>query len=43
MMYPRLINLDFTPKNTFKRLLENAVESNFNMLRVWGGGQYEVD
>jgi beta-mannosidase len=42
-MYPRIINPDFQPKNTFQQLLDDAVDSNFNMLRVWGGGQYEVD
>lgn len=40
MMYPRLINPDFTPANTIENLLNDAVESNFNMIRVWGGGQY---
>jgi beta-mannosidase len=24
-------------------LLESSKESNFNMLRVWGGGVYETD
>ncbi len=43
MMYPRIINPTFNPKNTFQKLLEDAQNSNFNMLRVWGGGQYEVD
>ncbi len=43
MMYPRLINKDFQSRNTFQKLLDDAVDSNFNMLRVWGGGQYEVD
>lgn len=28
-------------KDTYKRLISNAVEANFNMLRVWGGGIYE--
>ena len=26
-----------------KNLLEEAVECNFNMLRIWGGGLYETD
>ena len=43
MMYPRIINSDYNPRNTYKKLLDDAVRSNFNMLRVWGGGQYEVD
>jgi beta-mannosidase len=27
----------------YRRLVEEAVASNFNMLRVWGGGLYEQD
>ena len=23
--------------------MEDAVDSNFNMIRLWGGGQYESD
>lgn len=29
--------------NNYKRLLDDAVASNMNMLRVWGGGIYEDD
>mgnify|MGYP000901941206 FL=1 len=43
MMHPRLINKDFYPPKSIQSLLDDAVESNFNMLRVWGGGQYESD
>ena len=43
MMYPRLINPEFTPKYTIEHLLNDTVESNFNMIRLWGGGQYESD
>lgn len=43
MMYPRLINPEFTPKNTIEKLFNDTVESNFNMIRLWGGGQYESD
>ena len=43
MMYPRLINSDFHPKNTIENLITDAAESNFNMIRLWGGGQYESD
>jgi len=42
-MYPRLTNLKYQPKNTIENLLSDAVASNYNMLRVWGGGQYESD
>jgi len=31
-----------TPETT-RELLQSAVEANMNMLRVWGGGQYESD
>ncbi|MDF1567524.1 MAG: glycoside hydrolase family 2 protein [Spirochaetaceae bacterium] len=30
-------------KEVYRRLLEDAVEANMNMLRLWGGGQYEKD
>ena len=31
-----------TPEAT-RELLQSAVDANMNMLRVWGGGQYEAD
>ena len=40
MLYPRLTNPNYQPGTTFEKLLDDAVESNFNMIRVWGGGQY---
>lgn len=43
MFYPRLTNLQYNPGNTIEALIGAAVESNFNMIRVWGGGQYESD
>lgn len=44
MFYTRLTNPSYnSQKNTFERLLNDAVESNFNMIRIWGGGQYESD
>ena len=41
MLYPRLTNNAYKSGNTIHNLLEDAVKSNFNMIRVWGGGQYE--
>ena len=38
MMYPRLANM-----KKITTLLEDAVISNFNMIRLWGGGQYEYN
>lgn len=40
MFYPRSTNSRYTPGNTIEALLDAAVESNFNMIRIWGGGQY---
>jgi beta-mannosidase len=40
MFYPRLSNAAYTPANSIEALIDAAVESNFNMLRIWGGGQY---
>ncbi|KAK9509492.1 hypothetical protein O3M35_006799 [Rhynocoris fuscipes] len=39
---------DILPENTYieervTRLLEAAVDANFNMMRVWGGGVYESE
>ena len=31
-----------TPEST-RELLQSAIDANMNMLRVWGGGQYEAD
>ncbi|MCS7179904.1 MAG: glycoside hydrolase family 2 protein, partial [bacterium] len=28
-------------KNKYKKLIDYAIEQNFNMLRIWGGGIYE--
>jgi beta-mannosidase len=30
-------------RRRYETLVDRALESNFNMLRVWGGGQYESD
>jgi beta-mannosidase len=41
------IPMDALPENEsaqrYETLLNDAVEANMNMLRVWGGGQYERD
>ncbi|MBN2618109.1 MAG: glycoside hydrolase family 2 protein [Spirochaetales bacterium] len=29
--------------DVYRRLLEDSVEANMNIIRVWGGGQYEKD
>lgn len=41
MLYPRLTNKNYKPGNTHERILQDAVDSHFNMIRLWGGGQYE--
>jgi beta-galactosidase/beta-glucuronidase len=45
MFHPRLTNPSHRPPTayTHAQLLSDAVESNFNMIRLWGGGQYETD
>ncbi len=30
-------------REVYEELLQSAVDANMNMLRVWGGGQYEAD
>ncbi|HTS19228.1 MAG TPA: hypothetical protein VMP11_16750 [Verrucomicrobiae bacterium] len=30
-------------RNRYDKLTDLAIEANFNLLRVWGGGQYEAD
>ena len=45
MLYPRTTNKYFQNNNTYtiQKLISDAVSSNFNMIRIWGGGQYESD
>lgn len=42
IFYPRLVNKYFRSENayTMEKLLDDVVSSNFNMLRIWGGGSY---
>lgn len=43
MFYPRTNNQDDQSSYTHKKLIQDAVDSHFNMIRIWGGGQYESD
>jgi len=45
MLHPRLTNKMFQTSKTYtyEKLFADAVASNFNMIRLWGGGQYEDD
>eukprot|EP00347_Sterkiella_histriomuscorum_P013880 403363013 len=33
----------FKNQQVYNKTIQDAVDANFNMLRVWGGGQYEFD
>lgn len=41
MFYPRINDPKTNSGYTVKKIFEDAVDSNFNMIRLWGGGQYE--
>lgn len=41
MLYSRITNPDYQSGNSIENLLRDAVDSNYNMIRLWGGGQYE--
>jgi beta-mannosidase len=40
MFYPRLTNKNYKSPYSHEQLLQDAVDSHFNMIRLWGGGQY---
>lgn len=43
MFYPRLTNKNYKAPYSHEQLLQDAVDSHFNMIRLWGGGQYESE
>lgn len=30
-------------KKVYEEILDNAIEGNYNAIRIWGGGNYESD
>lgn len=43
MMHPRFANPVHKPAYTVEQMFADIAESNINMIRIWGGGQYETD
>ena len=43
MFHPRFANPAFKPGFSMEEYMNTIVESNYNMIRVWGGGQYETN
>lgn len=43
MFYPRIYNNNYKSANTIEQLFQDMADSHFNMIRLWGGGQYESD
>jgi len=37
------MSLARTNSSIYKKTIQNALKQNFNMIRVWGGGQFEKD
>lgn len=37
------MSLTNTNPDTYKTVIQNARQQNFNMIRLWGGGQFEKD
>lgn len=33
----------FKNPQVYNKTIQDAIDANFNMLRIWGGGQYEFD
>jgi beta-mannosidase len=40
---PQDVFLNRVSEKDYEKLIQSAVEANFNMLRIWGGGIYEKD
>lgn len=40
---PPEMMMDKTNSDTYKKIKEYALNAKFNMIRVWGGGQFEKD
>lgn len=40
---PPEMSLAKTTPETYQTVIKNARAQNFNMIRVWGGGQFEKD
>lgn len=43
MFHPRFTNPAFKPGFSLEQYMDTIVDSNYNMIRVWGGGQYETN
>lgn len=43
MFMPRALKSVGTPNDVYNKTIQDAIDANYNMLRVWGGGQFEYD